>query len=85
MPDLKAQFETAAEQAQQLKKRPSNDTLLLLYALYKQATVGDINTRRPGFTDVTGRAKWDAWESMKGKSRDEAMQLYIALVEKLKK
>jgi diazepam-binding inhibitor (GABA receptor modulator, acyl-CoA-binding protein) len=84
MSDLQAQFEAAANAAQGLAKRPDNDTLLQLYALYKQATVGDATGGRPGFTDFVGRAKYDAWAKLKGTSKDTAMQHYVALVETLK-
>ena len=58
-------------------------TLLKIYALYKQATDGDVDGKRPGFTDMVGRAKWDAWNGLKGKSADEAMQEYVSLIEDL--
>ena len=61
MTDLKTQFATAAQEVQKLKSRPSNDQLLELYALYKQASEGDVRGSRPGFLDLTGRAKYDAW------------------------
>lgn len=60
----------------------SNDVMLELYALYKQATSGDVSGSRPGFTDLRGRAKYDAWAKHKGKSKDAAMEAYIALVGK---
>lgn len=85
MDDLKSRFDQAAKEAQSLSKRPDNDTLLQLYALYKQATVGDASGKRPGFTDMVGRAKYDAWSRHKGQSKDDAMQAYVGLVEKLKK
>lgn len=84
MSDLQAQFEAAAQTAQNLPKRPDNDTLLRIYALYKQATAGDSMGTRPGFTDFVGRAKYDAWAKLKGTGRDQAMQDYIALVESLR-
>ncbi|MBK9942981.1 MAG: acyl-CoA-binding protein [Kouleothrix sp.] len=84
MSDLRARFESAAKAAQSLAKRPDNDTLLQLYALYKQATSGDAAGSRPGFTDFVGRAKYDAWVKLKGTGTDQAMQQYIALVERLK-
>jgi acyl-CoA-binding protein len=61
----------------------SNDTLLDLYALFKQATSGDVSGSRPGMLDVRGRAKYDAWAKRKGTTRDAAMEAYIALVAKL--
>ena len=84
MSDLKARFEKAAEDVKKLSERPDNDTLLKLYALYKQASSGDVDGKRPGFTDMVGRAKWDAWNEAKGKSTDEAMQEYVDLIESLK-
>jgi acyl-CoA-binding protein len=59
-------------------------TLLKIYALYKQASSGDVEGKRPGFTDMVGRAKWDAWNEVKGKSREDAMQDYVDLIESLK-
>ena len=85
MSDLKKQFATAAQEVQKLKSRPSNDNLLQLYALYKQATDGDVKGARPGIFDLTGRAKYDAWAGKKGLSGDKAMQAYVDLVDKLKK
>lgn len=84
MSDLKARFTTAAQEVQRLKSRPSNDNLLQLYALYKQATEGDVKGSRPGFLDLTGRAKFDAWATRRGLTNDKAMQAYVDLVEKLK-
>jgi diazepam-binding inhibitor (GABA receptor modulating acyl-CoA-binding protein) len=84
MSDLRAQFEAAAQAAQNLARRPDNDTLLRIYALYKQATLGDVSGSRPGFTDFVGRAKYDAWTKLRGTSQDQAMQDYVALVETLK-
>jgi acyl-CoA-binding protein len=84
MADLKAQFETAVAESKSLPEKPDNMTLLKIYALYKQASSGDVEGKRPGFTDMVGRAKWDAWNEVKGKSSDEAMQEYIDLIESLK-
>ena len=84
MSDVKKQFEAATAASKNLKERPDNDTMLKLYALYKQATAGDVEGKRPGFTDMVGRAKWDAWNEVKGKSTDEAMQEYVDLIESLK-
>jgi len=83
MSDLRAQFANAAQTAQQLKRRPDNETLLKLYALYKQSTSGDASGSRPGLTDFVGRAKYDAWVLLKGTSAEAAMQEYIALVDRL--
>jgi carboxylesterase len=77
-------FEAAGIAVKTLAKPPGNEELLALYALYKQATVGDATGERPGIMDVTGRAKFDAWAGRKGMAREEAMAAYAALVEKLK-
>lgn len=84
MSDLKARFETAAQEVQQLPKRPENDVLLKLYALFKQATEGDVTGNRPGLFPVDARLKYDARARLKGTSADDAMQQYIDLVEQLK-
>jgi diazepam-binding inhibitor (GABA receptor modulating acyl-CoA-binding protein) len=84
MAGLKTKFETTAEDVKKLSKRPDNDTLLKLYALYKQGAAGDITGKRPGFTDFKGRAKYDAWAKLKGTSGKETMESYIKLVDSLK-
>ena len=84
MSDLKTQFASAVADSKQLAEKPDNATLLKIYALYKQASSGDVDTKRPGFTDMVGRAKWDAWDGMKGKSTKQAMQDYVDLIESLK-
>ena len=84
MSDLKSLFEQAAQEAQQLPNKPDNEALLELYSLYKQATVGDVSGKRPGFTDFVGRAKYDAWAKLKGTHQDQAMQAYVDLVARLK-
>ena len=84
MSDLQAQFEKAAQDVKKVSSQPSNETMLLLYAYYKQATAGDVTGSRPGFLDMVGRAKYDAWAKIKGTAKEKAMQDYIALVEKLK-
>ena len=84
MATLKANFDAAVVASKQLPDRPDNLTLLKIYSLYKQSTVGDALGKRPGFTDMVGRAKYDAWATVKGKSKDEAMQEYADLVESLK-
>ena len=83
MADLKAAFESAVAGSKELSERPDNATLLKLYALYKQATVGDNSETKPGFSDMVGRAKWDAWNGLKGTSSEDAMQQYIDLVDSL--
>ena len=85
MSDLQTQFETAAAEAQKLAKRPDNDTLLKLYALYKQGTKGNVSGKRPGMLDMVGRAKYDAWARLRGTSQQDAQQRYVDLVEQLKK
>ena len=85
MTDLKNAFEKAAGDSKQLPSRPDNETLLLLYSLYKQATEGDISGERPGGFDFKAIAKFDAWTSKKGKAREQAMQEYVDLVAKLEK
>lgn len=84
MSDLQTQFESAAEAVQQLPERPSNEDLLRLYALYKQATLGDVEGKRPGMMDFRGRAKYDAWAELEGMETEAAMQQYIDLVDELK-
>jgi acyl-CoA-binding protein len=83
MSDLKKKFEEAAAAVKKLKEDPGNDVKLQLYALYKQGSEGDVAGKRPGFTDMVGRAKFDAWAKAKGTSQDEAMKQYIALVKSL--
>ena len=84
MAELEARFHQAVADSKTLAERPDNMTLLQLYALYKQASSGDVDGERPGFTDMVGRAKWDAWSALKGTTADDAMQRYIDLVEGLK-
>ncbi|WP_343627364.1 acyl-CoA-binding protein [Roseateles sp.] len=81
---LKDQFDAAVADSKNLPERPDNATLLKLYALFKQATTGDVEGDRPGMTDFVNRAKWDAWKTLEGKTNDQAMQDYIDLVEGLK-
>ena len=84
MAKLKAAFEAAVAASKSLPEKPDNATLLQLYSLYKQATEGDVQGKRPGFTDLVGRAKFDAWARLKGKGADDAMQAYVDLIESLK-
>jgi len=84
MADLKQAFDAAVAESKNLPERPDNMTLLKIYALYKQASAGDVEGKRPGFTDMVGRAKWDAWNELKGVGSEEAMKQYIALIEGLK-
>jgi acyl-CoA-binding protein len=81
--DLKKKFADAAVAVKKLKDDPGNDVKLQLYALYKQGAEGDVQGKRPGFTDMIGRAKYDAWSKTKGMSQDEAMKKYIDLVKSL--
>lgn len=81
--DLKSRFEAAAVAAKSLPRRPGNDDMLAMYALYKQATAGDVTGERPGGFDFVGGAKYDAWAALKGTGRDQAMQRYIDKVESL--
>ena len=80
---LQEQFEAAVVRSKELTKRPSNEELLQLYALYKQGSEGDVNGERPGGFDFKAIAKYDAWAELKGKNKETAMQEYIALVDKL--
>lgn len=83
MSDLQTKFEAAVANSKNLSERPDNMTLLKLYALYKQASAGDNDEKKPGFTDMVGRAKWDAWNALKGTASAEAMQQYIDLIDSL--
>ena len=83
MADLKKTFEKAVADSKNLPEKPDNATLLKIYSLYKQATEGDCSGKRPGLLDPVGRAKWDAWNKLKGTGTDEAMQDYVDLIESL--
>ena len=83
MSDLTTKFEASVANSKNLSERPDNATMLKLYALYKQASSGDNADKKPGFSDMAGRAKWDAWNGMKGTAADAAKQQYIDLVESL--
>ncbi|MAL98842.1 acyl-CoA-binding protein [Hydrocarboniclastica marina] len=87
MSDLKKQFDEAVSYIHNAEGdfQPSNDLKLQFYSLYKQATEGDVNGKKPGMLDVVGRAKYSAWEKQKGKSSDQAMQDYVNLLEELKR
>uniref|UniRef100_A0ABI7WMF0 Acyl-CoA-binding protein n=1 Tax=Felis catus TaxID=9685 RepID=A0ABI7WMF0_FELCA len=82
---FQAEFDKAAEDVKHLKTKPADDEMLFIYGHYKQATVGDINTERPGLLDLKGKAKWDAWNQLKGTSKEDAMKAYVNKVEELKK
>ncbi|EHB16296.1 Acyl-CoA-binding protein [Heterocephalus glaber] len=79
-----AEFEKAAEEVKHLKTQPTDQEMLFIYSHYKQATVGNINTERPGMLDLKGKAKWDGWNHLKGTSKESAMKAYIDKVEELK-
>ena len=81
---LKQELESASQDVTKLTSRPDNDTLLALYALYKQATDGDVQGKRPGMLDIKGRKKFDAWTEKSGLSSEKAMQEYVGLVKKLR-
>lgn len=84
MSKLQASFEKAAEDIKKLSERPDNDTLLKLYALYKQGADGDVSGPKPGFFDFVGTAKYEAWAKLQGTAADDAKQKYIDLVAKLR-
>lgn len=85
MTDLKTAFDNAVTDSQKLSERPDNMTLLRLYALYKQGSLGDNGSEKPAFSDMVGRAKWEAWNALKGTSSEAAMQSYIDLIASLQK
>lgn len=83
--ELKILFEQAVADSKNLPSKPSNDVLLKLYSLYKQATEGDINIDPPSSSfDFVAKAKFNAWESLKGKTNDAARQEYVELITSLK-
>ena len=84
MSDLQSKFEIAQADVKKLQEDPGNAAKLRLYALFKQASAGDVEGKRPGMMDMVARAKWDAWNEVKGLSNEAAMQAYIDLVEELK-
>ena len=84
MSDLQAQFQTAVANSKTLAKRPDNDTMLKLYSLYKQSTAGDVSGKKPSRFNMVDRAKFEAWEKVKGTSSDAAKQQYVNLVNRLK-
>ena len=81
---LQEQFDQAVAESKNLPERPDNMTLLKIYALYKQGSSGDVEGKRPGFTDMVGRAKFDAWDALKGTYKEDAMQQYVDLINELK-
>ncbi|XP_042541186.1 acyl-CoA-binding protein [Dipodomys spectabilis] len=80
-----AEFDKAADEVKRLKTQPADTEMLFIYSHFKQATVGDVNTDRPGLLDLKGKAKWDAWNQLKGMSKEDAMKAYVDKVEELKK
>lgn len=80
---LADEFETAQDNVKKLRSKPSDDELLELYSLYKQATRGDVSGSRPSMFDFKGRAKYDAWSKRRGLDKDGAMRAYVALVSRL--
>jgi len=83
--ELKDKFETAVTESKELPSRPDNETLLKIYSLYKQATEGDNNGEQPGMFDFVAKAKYEAWNKLKGVSKEDAMQQYVDTIEGLKK
>lgn len=84
MSDLTPEFEAAVAASKALPAAPDQDSMLKLYALYKQSTGGDVQAKRPGFTNPVGRAKWDAYNAVKGTAPTDAMAQYVVLVDSLK-
>lgn len=80
---MQTRFDAASAKVWQMTSKPGDDIMLTLYALYKQATVGDVSGSRPSFMDPRGRAKYDAWSKVKGLTKAEAMATYVTTVEKL--
>ncbi|MDR5756789.1 acyl-CoA-binding protein [Caballeronia sp. LZ035] len=85
MTEIEQQFTQAQTDVTELPERPGNLTLLRLYALFKQGSLGDIQGEKPGFTDIAGKFKFEAWEALKGTPADEAKARYVELVESLKR
>jgi acyl-CoA-binding protein len=85
MTDIDQQFTQAQTDVTELPERPGNLTLLRLYALFKQGSSGDVNGDKPGFTDIVGKYKYEAWAALKGTPADDAKQRYVELVESLKR
>ncbi|MBL0422275.1 acyl-CoA-binding protein [Ramlibacter sp. AW1] len=83
MSDLSSEFDQAVVRSRQLSARPDNATLLKIYGLYKQATLGDVDQPKPGMGDLVGRAKWDAWSTLRGTPPEEAKRRYVELIDSL--
>ena len=84
MAELKEMFDEAVANSKNLTKKPSNDVLLKIYSLYKQATSGDVSGKRPGRFSMVDRAKFDAWSGLKGTEKSSAMQSYVDLINGLR-
>lgn len=80
---MEEEFEHNCSLVKLLPKRPSDDELLMLYALYKQATLGDNKTIEPGFFNIKARIKWNSWKSVEGMEKEQAMRHYILKVKEL--
>ena len=83
MSDLADKFAQSQIDVKTLTENPGNDMLLKLYSNYKQATAGDVQGKRPGMMNIAGRAKYDAWAGLKGASKEQSMEAYVGLVDKL--
>jgi len=83
MTEINSRFEQASTAAKSLPERPDNDTMLQLYALYKQGSAGDVSGTKPGMFDFVAAAKYGAWENLKGLSQDDAKSQYVDLVQNL--
>ena len=83
MSEQSEEFQSAVVAAKQLPEKPDDDTLLQLYALYKQSTEGDVSGEKPGFFDFVGQAKYDAWERLRGTPQNDAQERYVQLVRDL--
>lgn len=83
MENTKKIFEQYSNEIKKIKNKPSDSDLLILYGLYKQATIGNCNTNKPGFLDFKGKSKWESWNNYKGKNQEEAMKLYIEKAKEL--
>ena len=81
--ELQQQFEASVANSKNLTEKPSNEILLKIYSLFKQATEGDITGDRPGGFDFKGAAKYDAWKKIEGKAKEECMQEYVELIASL--
>lgn len=83
MSEIEKEFQKYSEDIKKIKNTPSNEDLLILYGLYKQSLIGDCNTERPGLLQFREKSKWDSWNNYKGKSKEDAMKLYIKKAKKI--